>query len=57
MKNGEDYSGDLSEHFYHQVVKGSQIENYISEKIGVNLKPFFDQYLRDTTHSGFRILS
>jgi aminopeptidase N len=37
----------LSSNFYHQVVKGSQIENYISEKMGVNLKPFFDQYLRD----------
>jgi aminopeptidase N len=38
----------LSRDFYHQVVKGSQIENYISEKMGMNLKPFFDQYLRDT---------
>lgn len=37
----------LSSNFYHQVVKGSQIENYISEKTGMNLKPFFDQYLRD----------
>ncbi|MCX6303148.1 MAG: M1 family metallopeptidase [Bacteroidia bacterium] len=38
----------LNENFYHQVVKGSQIENYISEKAGMNLKPVFDQYLRDT---------
>ncbi|MDO9581090.1 MAG: M1 family metallopeptidase [Bacteroidales bacterium] len=37
----------LNKDFYHQVVKGSQIENYISEKTGMNLKPFFDQYLRD----------
>jgi aminopeptidase N len=37
----------LNSDFYHQVVKGSQIENYLSEKIGLNLKPFFDQYLRD----------
>jgi len=37
----------LNKDFYHQVVKGSQIENYISEKTGLNLKPFFDQYLRD----------
>jgi aminopeptidase N len=37
----------LSKDFYHQVVKGSQIENYLSEKAGMNLKPFFDQYLRD----------
>jgi aminopeptidase N len=38
----------LNKDFYHQVVKGSQIENYLSEKTGMNLKPFFDQYLRDT---------
>ncbi|MCU0462074.1 MAG: M1 family metallopeptidase [Bacteroidales bacterium] len=37
----------LSRDFYHQVVKGSQIENYMSEKTGMNLNPFFDQYLRD----------
>jgi aminopeptidase N len=37
----------LNKDFYHQVVKGSQIENYLSEKTGMNLKPFFDQYLRD----------
>jgi aminopeptidase N len=37
----------LNEDFYHQVVKGSQIENYLSEKCGINLKPVFDQYLRD----------
>jgi aminopeptidase N len=37
----------LNRDFYHQVVKGSQIENYLTEKSGINLKPFFDQYLRD----------
>lgn len=37
----------LNRDFYHQVVKGSQIENYLSKKTGMNLKPFFDQYLRD----------
>lgn len=37
----------LNKDFYHQVVKGSQIENYISDKMGMNLKPVFDQYLRD----------
>jgi aminopeptidase N len=37
----------LNSEFYHKVVKGSQIENYISEKSGMDLKPFFDQYLRD----------
>ncbi len=37
----------LNREFYHQVVKGSQIEDYIIEKTGLDLKPFFDQYLRD----------
>ena len=37
----------LNTEFYHKVVKGSQIENFLSEKTGLNLKPFFDQYLRD----------
>ncbi len=37
----------LNKEFYHQVVKGSQIENFLSEKTGINLQKFFDQYLRD----------
>jgi len=37
----------LNKDFYHQVVKGSEIESYLSEKTGIDLKPFFDQYLRD----------
>lgn len=37
----------LNKEFYHQTVDGSQIENYISQKTGLDLKPFFDQYLRD----------
>ncbi len=37
----------LNKEFYHQVVKGSQIEEYIIKATGLNLKPFFDQYLRD----------
>jgi len=37
----------LSKDFYHQVVKGSQIEVYMTSKAGINLKPVFDQYLRD----------
>ena len=50
VDNDEKWRGilrGLNRDFYHQVVKGSQIENYISEKTGMNLKPFFDQYLRD----------
>jgi aminopeptidase N len=37
----------LNKDFYHQVVEGVQIENALSAKTGINLKPFFDQYLRD----------
>jgi aminopeptidase N len=37
----------LNKDFYHKVVKGSQIENYLSEKTGIYLKTFFDQYLRE----------
>jgi aminopeptidase N len=36
----------LNSHFYHQTVSGNQIEKYIAQKAGMNLKPFFDQYLR-----------
>ena len=38
----------LNQEFYHQTVKTEQIENYISRQTGLDLKPFFDQYLRDT---------
>jgi len=38
----------LNKDFYHQVVTGEQIENYMIEKTGLNLKPIFDQYLRDS---------
>ena len=37
----------LNETFYHQTVTTAQIENYLSEKSGINLQPFFNQYLRD----------
>jgi aminopeptidase N len=39
---------EMNRDFYHKVVKGLQIEDYLSEKTGLNLKSFFDQYLRDT---------
>ncbi len=38
----------LNTEFYHQTVTSEQIENYIIEKSGLDLKPVFDQYLRDT---------
>jgi len=37
----------LNKEFYHQTVTSAQIENYLSQQTGRNLKPFFDQYLRD----------
>jgi aminopeptidase N len=50
VNNDEKWRGilrGLNKDFYHQVVKGSQIENYLIEKTGLDLKPVFDQYLRD----------
>jgi len=38
----------LNKEFYHQTVKAEQVEGYIIENTGLNLKPFFNQYLRDT---------
>lgn len=38
----------LNEEFYHQTVNTEQIENYISEKAGMDFSSIFDQYLRDT---------
>jgi aminopeptidase N len=37
----------LNKDFYHQVVKGAQIENYLIDRTGIDLKTVFDQYLRD----------
>ncbi len=36
----------LNKDFYHQTVNTAQIENYISEKSGLDLSKVFDQYLR-----------
>lgn len=38
----------LNSTFYHQTVTTKQIENYLSSNAGLDLQPFFDQYLRDT---------
>ena len=38
----------LNSTFYHQTITTKQIEDYLSEHIEINLKPFFDQYLRTT---------
>lgn len=37
----------LNSTFYHQTVTTKQIEDYLSQQVGLDLKPFFDQYLRD----------
>ncbi len=38
----------LNLEFYHQTVTTNQIENYISKQTGLDLKSFWDQYLRTT---------
>jgi len=38
----------LNKEFYHQTVTSQQIEDYLSAKVGMDLSPFFNQYLRDT---------
>ena len=38
----------LNTTFYHKTVTTKQIENYLSKKIGINLNPFFNEYLRTT---------
>ncbi|HSF53105.1 MAG TPA: M1 family metallopeptidase [Algoriphagus sp.] len=37
----------LNEEFFHQTVTTQQVESYISQAFGWDLKPIFDQYLRD----------
>ena len=37
----------INKDFYHSVVTSAQIEAYLAEKSGLELKGFFDQYLRD----------
>jgi aminopeptidase N len=38
----------LNSTFYHQTVTTKQIEDYLSAAVGMDLTPFFNQYLRDT---------
>ena len=38
----------LNKKFYHKTVTTKQIEDYMSQKSGVDLSKVFDQYLRDT---------
>lgn len=37
----------LNQEFYHQTVTTLKVESFISQAFGMDLKPVFDQYLRD----------
>ena len=37
----------MNKTFFHQTVTTQEIENYLSEKSGLDLTAFFNQYLRD----------
>jgi hypothetical protein len=39
----------LNSAFYHQTVTSKQIEDDLSMEVGLDLKPFFNHYLRTTT--------
>lgn len=52
MENDEAFRNMLrgmNKTFYHQVVTTKQIEDYMSQVVGMNLEKIFDQYLRHTT--------
>jgi aminopeptidase N len=52
VNNDEKWRGilrGLSQTFYHQVVTGKQVEQFISAHAGIKLDQVFDQYLRTTT--------
>ena len=38
----------MNKDFYHKTVSSAQIEQYLSDKTGIDLTPIFDQYLRTT---------
>ncbi len=38
----------INKEYYHQTVSSKQLENYIIEQTGLELRGFFDQYLRTT---------
>lgn len=37
----------LNKTFYHQTVTTKQIEDYLSQQVGMEMNSFFNQYLRD----------
>ena len=36
----------MNEEFYHRTVSSEEVEDYIAKETGLELEPFFDQYLR-----------
>ncbi|TDE27478.1 M1 family peptidase [Flavobacterium ranwuense] len=51
VNNDEKWRGilrGLNSTFYHQTVTTKQIEDYLSQEVGINLSTVFNQYLRDT---------
>lgn len=40
---------DLSLHFRHQITTSAKVEEFLSMRTGQNLKPFFNQYLRNAS--------
>jgi aminopeptidase N len=43
----------LNRTFWHKTVMGREVEDYISQRVGRNLKPVFDEYLRTTMVPAF----
>jgi len=39
---------EMNQPFFHQIVTTQQIENYMSQKLNLDLSLIFDQYLRQT---------
>lgn len=46
----------LNKDFYHQTVSSKQVEEYLQEKLKLDLKGFFDQYLRETSIPKFEYI-
>ena len=40
---------EMNKRFYHKTVTTKQIEDFLSEKVGIDLSKMFDQYLRNTS--------
>lgn len=40
---------EMNKRFYHKTVTTKQIEDFLTEKVGIDLSKMFDQYLRNTS--------